>query len=104
MLDRTRGEKNNKKTKKNQTLLLSLTFVCLSQQVSLAWCHGVCYPLFPVLSAPSRSRQMTTLNGFGSDGGFFLLKGSFFFPQSPCARSGWGFESKRSFGAVCWFP
>jgi len=35
------------------------------------------YPLFPVLSAPSWSRQMAALLGSGSDGGFFLLKGSF---------------------------
>jgi len=31
---------------------------------------------------------MAALPGSGSDGGFFLLKGSFFSPQSPRARSG----------------
>ena len=55
------------------TLLLSLTCVSLSQQVSLAWCYGACCPLFPVLSTPSWSRQMSALPGSGSDGGFFLF-------------------------------
>ena len=69
----------------HMTSLLSLTCVSLSQQVSLAWCYGACCLLFPVLSAPSWSRQMAALPGSGSDGGFFLLKGSFFSPQSPRA-------------------
>jgi len=64
------------------TLLLSLTSFSLSQQVSLVWCYGACCPLFSVLSAPSWLRQMAALPGSGSDGGFFLLKGSFFSPQS----------------------
>jgi len=33
---------------------------------------------------------MAALPGSGPDGGFFLLKGSFFSPQSPRARSGRG--------------
>ena len=64
-------------------------------------CYGVCCPLFPVLSTPSWLRQMATLPGSGSDEGFFLLKGSFFFPQSPRARSGREIGSKRSFSAIC---
>jgi len=47
---------------------------------------------------------MAALPGSGSDGGFFLLKGSFFSPQSPRARSGWEIGSERSFGAICWSP
>jgi len=35
---------------------------------------------------PSWSRQMAALPGSGSDGGSFLLKGSFFSPQSPRAE------------------
>ena len=50
---------------------------------------------------PILSRQMAALLGSGSDGGFFLLKGSCFFPLSPCAHSGWGIGSKRrDVGAV----
>ena len=54
--------------------------------MSLAWCYGARCHLFPVRSTPSWSRQLCS----GSDGGFILLKGSFFFPRSPCARSGRG--------------
>jgi len=60
-----------------------LTCVSLSQQVSLAWCYGACCPL----PTPSWSRQMAALPG--SDGGFCLLKGSFFF------------GSKRRFDVIC---
>jgi len=81
----------------HMTSLLSLTRVSLSQQVSLAWCYGARCPLFPVLSAPSRWRQMAVLPGSGSDGGFFLLKGSFFSSQSPRARSGRGTLEERGF-------
>jgi len=88
----------------HMTLLLSLTCVSLSQQVSLAWCYGACCPFFPVLSTPSCSRQMAALLGSGSDGGFFLLKGSFFIPQLPHVHSGWEIGLKRSFSANCWFP
>jgi len=47
---------------------------------------------------------MAALPGSGSDGGFFLLKGNRFSPQSPHARTGWGIGSKRSFNAIWWFP
>jgi len=47
---------------------------------------------------------MAALPGSGSDGGFFLLKGSFFSPQSSRARSGRGIGLERSFSAICWFP
>jgi len=38
---------------------------------------------------------MAALPGSGSDGGFFLLKGSFFSPQSPRARSGRGLDQRE---------
>jgi len=38
----------------------------------------------------------------GSDGGFFLLKGSFFSPQSPRAAQVGGLG--QSFSAICGFP
>jgi len=44
---------------------------------------------------------MAALPGSGSDGGFFLLKGSFFSPQSPRAAQD-GIGSERS--AIYWFP
>ena len=75
------------------TLLLSLPRVSLSQEVSLAWGYGACCPLFPVLSNPS----WATLPESGSARGFFLFKGSFFFPQLPRARSGRGIGSKKVF-------
>jgi len=47
---------------------------------------------------------MATLPESGSARGFFLLKGSRSFPQSPQARSGREIGLKTSFGATCWFP
>jgi len=38
---------------------------------------------------------MAALPGSGSDGGFFLLKGSFFSPQSSRARSGRGLDQRE---------
>jgi len=61
----------------------------------VSWCYGACCPLFPVLSAPSWSRQMAALPGSGSHGGFFLLKGSFFFPQSPRAAQDVGLDQRE---------
>jgi len=81
----------------HMTLLLSLACVCLSQQVSLAWCHGACCTLFPVLLTPNWLMQMAALPESGSDGGFFLLKGNFSSPHSPCACSGREIGSGRSF-------
>jgi len=86
------------------TLLWSLTCVFLFQQVSFEWCYSVCCPLFSVFSNPSWWRRMATLPESGSDGGFFLLKGSCSSPQSPRARSGWEIGPKTIFGAICWFP
>ena len=85
-------------------LLLSLTCVSLSHQVSVEWCYSVCCPLFSVLSNPSWSRRMAILPESDSARGFFLLKGSCSFPQSPQARSGREIGLKTSFGAICWFP
>jgi len=55
------------------TLLLSLTCVSLSQQVSLAGCYGACCPFFSVLSNPSSSRQMAALPGSLPVGGFNVV-------------------------------
>ena len=54
--------------------------------------------VFVVPSAPSWSRRMAALPGSGSDGGFFLLKGSRFSPQSPHAHSGGGLDRMISVG------
>ena len=80
-------------------LLLSLTFVSLSQQVPFEWCllsHLFC-PLKP---------QLVEADGhpFDSARGFFVLKGSRFSPQSLSACSGQETGPKRSFGAICLFP
>ena len=84
------------------TLLLLLTCVSLSAGISGLVLWSLLSPLFCPLN-PSWSRQMATFPGSGSDGGFFLLKGSFFSPQTPCARSGREIGSKRSFSAICRF-
>ena len=80
------------------TLLLLITCISLSQQVSR--CYDVCCPLFSVLSTPSRSRQMAALPESGSDGGFFLLKEVFssfflFFPQLPYAHTDRGLDRRE---------
>ena len=67
------------------TSLLSLTCVCLCQQVSFEWCYGVCCPLFFCLLSP----QLVEADGrpswfFRFDWGFFLLKGSFFYIFTSC--------------------
>ena len=69
-----------------------MTELCLCQ--SEICCCGVCCPLFPVLLNPSWSRWMATLPE--SARGFFLLKESFFFPQSPraCSKQGIGIEGR----------
>jgi len=38
---------------------------------------------------------MAALPGSGSDGGFFLLKGSFFSPQSPHAAQDGGLDQRE---------
>ena len=60
-------------------------------------CSGVTVPVVPSF-LPSQLIDALSESGSGSDGGFLLLKGSFFFPHS-----GREIKSKRSFCAICLF-
>jgi len=59
------------------------------------WCF---FPLFPVLSTPSRLRQMA-----GEARRFFILKGSFFFPPFLSAVHAQDGGLVRSFYAIYCF-
>jgi len=73
-------------------IVLSLTWISISQQVFLAWCYGACCPQFPVVSTPTSSGRWPPFLVLILLGGFVLLKRSF--PLNCHLRTGDWIEQK----------